>query len=78
MRIFLKTSWDIEPRNGGFILTETTKATGAAATGSIEFGPFETRAEAEKWAAMRQEGLGEMLARMRAQITLAMREGKAA
>lgn len=78
MRLFLKTSWDIEPRNGGFILTETTKATGAAATGSIEFGPFATRAKAEAYATVRQEGLGEMLARMRAQITLAMREEKAA
>lgn len=78
MGLFLKTTWRIDPCDAGFILTESTKATGNAASGSIEFGPFETRAKATDYASIRQEGMGEMLARMRAQITLAMRAEKAA
>ena len=76
-RLFLKTVWHVEPRGSEYWTIETTKATGDAATGSIEFGPFTDMVKARDYCRIRQEGIGEMMARMRAQMKVAMKAERA-
>ena len=77
-RPFVKISWTTGSRNDGVWLCEATKATGDGESGSIDFGPFKDHGEALAFAGARQRGLAEMMARMRAQMTLAMRGEMAA
>ena len=77
-RPFVKVTWTTGTRNDGVWLYETTKATGDGESGSISLGPFKDQAEARAFAGARQRGLAEMMARMRAQMTLAMRGEMAA
>ena len=76
--IFVKITWSTEARSDGVWLIEATKATGDAERGNFDFGPFDSRELALRFAEARQRGIAEMMARMRAQMTLAMREVEAA